>query len=47
MNDESILTAKLKDNDVVTIGKHNLYISLQDGQDATKDFAETTIVIKR
>lgn len=47
MNDESILTAKIKDNDVVTIGKHNLYISLQDGQDASSDFAETTIMIKR
>lgn len=48
MNDESILTAKLKSNDIVTIGKHNLYISLQDGQDeAATGFAETTILIKR
>ncbi len=46
MNNESIITAKLSGNDVVTIGKHNLYISLQDSRDATRGFAEPTIRIK-
>jgi pSer/pThr/pTyr-binding forkhead associated (FHA) protein len=47
MNNESIITAKLTGQDVVTIGKHNLYISIQDDRDATKGFAEATIRIKR
>jgi pSer/pThr/pTyr-binding forkhead associated (FHA) protein len=47
MNNESIVTAKLTGQDVVTIGKHNLYISIQDTRDATTSFAEKTIRIKR
>jgi pSer/pThr/pTyr-binding forkhead associated (FHA) protein len=47
MNNKSILTAKLTGNDVVTIGKHNLFISIQDDRDATRGFAEATIKIKR
>jgi pSer/pThr/pTyr-binding forkhead associated (FHA) protein len=47
MNDENIITAKLSGSDVVTIGKHNLYISIQDDREATRGFAEETIRIKR
>ena len=50
MNNKSIITAKLSGNDVVTIGKHNLYISIQDGRNADGDFseaaAEATIRVK-
>ncbi len=46
MNNESIITAKLTGKDVVTIGKHNLYISIQDYRVATMGFAEATIRIK-
>ena len=49
MNDESIITAKLSGNDVVTIAKHKLLISIQDEQDernVTGGFAEATIKIK-
>ena len=49
VNDETIITAKLSGDDVVTVGKHNLYISVQDGQDgqeATGRFREATIKIK-
>ncbi len=47
MNNESIITAKLSGNDVITIGKHNLYISIVDGRDATSGFGEATIKITR
>ena len=45
MNNENIITAKLSGDDVVTISKHNLYISIEDGQsqNATRGFAEKTI----
>ncbi len=46
MNNESIITAKLSGNDVVTIGKHNLYISIQDGRNAAGDFAEADATIR-
>lgn len=46
MNNKSIVTAKLSGKDVVTIGKHNLYISIKDKRDATRGFAEATIRIK-
>ena len=46
MNNKSIITAKLTGKDVVTIGKHNLYISIQDKREATRGFAEATIRIK-
>ena len=42
-NDEQITKARLADRDVVTVGKHTLFISLQDGRDATREFAEATI----
>jgi pSer/pThr/pTyr-binding forkhead associated (FHA) protein len=43
LNNKLITGAKLGDGDVVTVGKHTLYISLQDGRDATRGFAEATI----
>jgi len=48
MNNESIITAKLSGSDVVTISKHNLYISIDDGQsqNATRGFAEKTIKVQ-
>ena len=49
MNDESIITAKLSGNDVVTIGKHDLHITIEDGREdsrnATMGLAEATIKI--
>ncbi|CAB1069297.1 hypothetical protein D1AOALGA4SA_644 [Olavius algarvensis Delta 1 endosymbiont] len=46
LNDESIQTAKLKGDDVVTIGKHALYISNQDNRNnAPEGFAEKTVKI--
>ena len=47
MNNENIITAKLTGKDIVTIGKHNLYISIQNERDATTGFAEKTIKINR
>lgn len=46
MNNESIITAKLTGNDVVTIGKHDLHISTQVDRNATRGFAEATIKVK-
>ena len=46
MNNESIITAKLSGSDVITIGKHNLYISIQDDREATRGLAEATIRVK-
>ena len=43
LNREQITTARLVDGDVVAVGKHTLCISLQDGRDATRKFAEATI----
>ena len=43
LNNEQITKARLADRDVVTVGKHTLFISLQDGRDATREFAEATI----
>jgi pSer/pThr/pTyr-binding forkhead associated (FHA) protein len=45
LNNESIIKARLKSKDVVTIGKHNLFISIREGRDATMDVAEATIKI--
>jgi len=45
LNNEGIITAKLTGNDVVTIGKHQLFITTEDGRDATRGFAEATIKI--
>ncbi len=46
MNNENIMTAKLSGEDVVTIGKHNLFITFKNGHNATAGFAEKTIRIK-
>jgi pSer/pThr/pTyr-binding forkhead associated (FHA) protein len=43
VNGETTITAKLSGNEVVTIGKHNLYISIQDGQNATANPAESLV----
>ena len=45
LNNKGIITAKLAGNDVVTIGKHQLFITIEDGRDATRGFAEATIKI--
>ena len=45
LNNKGIITAKLTGNDVVTIGKHHLFITIEDGRDATRGFAEATIKI--
>jgi len=45
LNNKGIITAKLTGNDVVTIGKHQLFITTEDGRDATRGFAEATIKI--
>jgi len=42
---ETIITAKLSGGDVVTIGNHNLYISIKEARDATGRFPEATIRI--
>ncbi len=47
LNDENIVTAQLSGGDVVTIGKHHLYVSIQEDREATQSFAEETIRIKR
>ena len=46
MNNENVVTAKLTGNDLVTIGKHNLFITIENGHNATTGFAEKTIRIK-
>ena len=45
LNNKGVITAKLTGNDVVTIGKHQLFITIEDGRDATTAFAEATIKI--
>ena len=46
MNDEDVITAKLSGNDVVTIGKHELHITIgDDGRNETMGFAEKTIKV--
>ena len=46
LNNERIAAARLSDSDVVTVGKHTLYISLQDGRNTTRQFAEATIRVR-
>jgi pSer/pThr/pTyr-binding forkhead associated (FHA) protein len=48
LNNKSVITAKLTGNDVVTICKHNLFITIADGdvRDFTRSFAEATIKVK-
>ncbi|MBT8368088.1 MAG: FHA domain-containing protein [Deltaproteobacteria bacterium] len=45
LNDGNIQKARLRSNDVVTIGKHDLIISVNEGRDATVGLAERTIKI--
>ena len=45
LNNENIKKAKLKCDDIVTIGKHNLFISIKKGRDATVGLADRTIKI--
>jgi pSer/pThr/pTyr-binding forkhead associated (FHA) protein len=47
LNNENIITAKLTGSDVITIGKHDLFVSFQEDRDATRGFAQATIKIKR
>ncbi len=46
LNDENVITARLSGKDVVTIGKHKLFITVENGHNATTGFAEKTIRIK-
>mgnify|MGYP001821580712 FL=1 len=45
LNNEQISKAGLSGNDVITIGKHTLFVSIQEGRSATQGFAESTIKI--
>ena len=47
LNNQSIVTAKLTGDDVVTIGKHSLLISIHNDRAATVGFAERTIKLTR
>ena len=45
LNNEQITKATLSGNDVVTIGKQNLFVTIQEGRSATQAFSEATIKI--
>jgi pSer/pThr/pTyr-binding forkhead associated (FHA) protein len=45
LNNEPITKAGLSGKDVITIGKHTLFVSLQRGQTATQGMTEATIKI--
>ena len=45
LNNEPITKAALTGKDVITIGKHTLYVSIQKGRSATQGMAEATIKI--
>ncbi len=45
LNNERITRAGLSGKDVVTIGKHTLFVSIQEGQSATQGMSEATIKI--
>jgi len=45
LNNEKITKAGLSGKDVITIGKHVLFVSTQKGRDATQGMAESTIKI--
>ena len=45
LNNKRITKAGLSGKDVVTIGKHTLFISTQEGRDATQGMSESTIKI--
>jgi pSer/pThr/pTyr-binding forkhead associated (FHA) protein len=46
LNNQSIITGKLTGNDVVTIGKHDLFISIRQGRNSNAGIGEATIKIK-
>ena len=46
LNDENVITARLSGKDVVIIGKHKLFITVENGHNETTGFAEKTIRIK-
>ena len=45
LNNERITKASLTGKDVVTVGKHTLFISIQKGRDDTQGMSESTIKI--
>ena len=45
LNNEPITKAGLTGKDVITIGKHTLFVSVQKGQIATQGMTEATIKI--
>jgi len=45
LNNERITKAGLSGNDVVTIGKHTLFVSIQEDRSATQGMSEATIKI--
>jgi len=45
LNNEKITKAGLSGKDVITIGKHVLFVSTQKGRDATQGMSESTIKI--
>ena len=46
LNNKSIITAKLTGNDVVTIGKHDLFISTRQSRASNMGIGDATIRIK-
>ena len=47
LNNEKITKAGLSGRDVITIGKHTLFVSIQEGRNATQGMSEATIKISR
>jgi len=45
LNNERITKTGLSGNDVITIGKHTLFVSIIENRDATQDISEATIKI--
>ena len=45
LNSEPVTKAGLSGKDVITIGKHSLFVTVKDGQDATQGMSEATIKI--
>ncbi len=48
LNDTKISRAELKNNDIITVGKHTLVIYyFEENKKATQDFVERTVKIKK
>jgi pSer/pThr/pTyr-binding forkhead associated (FHA) protein len=45
VNNERITKTGLSGNDVITIGKHTLLVTIQEGPDITQDIPEATIKV--